>query len=245
MSEVSFTKRQSAGRTIRRLSLHDETVAVLREMIVDGSLPAGERIPEPALCETLGISRTPLREAIKVIASEGLVELMPSLGAVVTELTVEDVEAMFEMMEALEFQVGRLVATRATEQQIQELEALHETMLVHHRDARRSAYFDLNQEIHLRLARYAGNRFLAADYERYLGKIRRARYKANFSQSRWDESVQEHKEIMAALAARDGKNLGGILCEHLRRTAAIVIEAVKNDIAEPMTPDSSVAEPMG
>jgi len=219
--------KMAQKRTIRRMSLHEETVSVLREMIVEGALPPGKRIAEPTLCDELGISRTPLREAIKVLASEGLVQLMPSQGGVVTEITVEDVEAMFEMMEALEFQVGRLVATRATDKEMLKLRDLHKRMLMYHRDGMRTEYFNLNQEIHLRLARYTNNRFLAADYEKYLGKIRRARYMANLSQARWNESVKEHEEIMAALVTRDGKNLGGILQEHLRRTATIVIKAVK------------------
>ncbi|MCG8546195.1 MAG: GntR family transcriptional regulator [Alphaproteobacteria bacterium] len=196
-------------------------------MILDGTLQPGERIDEVSLCAELGISRTPLREAIKVLAFEGLVQLMPNQGSMVTELTAEDVEAMFEMMEALEFQVGHLIASRATDAQIDELRSLHEQMIEFHRNGRRSEYFDTNQQIHLLLAKFTGNRFLAADYEKYLAKIRRARYLANLTQSRWDESAREHDEIIAALTARDGENLGGILREHSRRTGVIVIAAVK------------------
>lgn len=227
MLDDSTIAKQRTRRTVRRLSLHDETISVVREMILDGTLPPGERIVEVSLCEELGISRTPLREAIKVLASEDLVKLMPSQGAVVTEVTADDVEALFEIMEALEFQIGQLVATRASDEQIKELSAMHAQMIEFRSTDRRSDYFDLNQQIHLRLASYTGNKFLAADYEKYLGKIRRARYLANLSKSRWDESAKEHDEIMAALIARDGRNLGGILREHSRRTGVIVIEAVK------------------
>ncbi|MEO3427454.1 GntR family transcriptional regulator [Pelagibius sp. CAU 1746] len=211
------------------MSLHDETVAVLREMIVDRSLPPGQRIDEPSLCAELGISRTPLREAIKVLASEGLLKLMPSLGAVVTDITIEDVQAIFEMMEGLETQVGRLAAARATGAQIEELQDLHRRMLAMHCDGLRKDYFDLNQKIHLKLAIYTGNRFLAADYERYHGKIRRARYTANFSQSRWDESAKEHEEIMTALAQRDGERLSELLRDHLHETSTIVIQAIREE----------------
>lgn len=227
MSEQNDTARTPARRTIRRRSLHDETVTVVREMILDGTLPPGERIAEQALCEELGISRTPLREALKVLASEDLVALMPNQGSMVTEVTLEDVEAMFEMMEALEYKVGHLAATRATDDDVRELQSMHERMLQHHHESRRNEYFDLNQQIHLQLARCTGNRFLAADYEDYLGKIRRARYLANLSQARWNESAREHEEIMAAIAARDGQKLGDCLREHLCRTADIVIAAVK------------------
>lgn len=233
MLEDSTIEKRTPRKTIRRISLHVETISVVREMILDGTLPPGGRIAEIALCEDLGISRTPLREAIKVLASEGLIELMPSQGAVVTEVTIDDVEALFEIMEALEDQVGQLVATRATDEQFEELRAMHERMIGFHREGKRSDYFDLNQQIHLRLATCTGNKFLATDYEKYLGKIRRARYLANLSKSRWDESAKEHEEIMAALWTRDGRNLGGILREHLRRTGVFVIEAVKAQHATP------------
>lgn len=215
------------SRTIRRLSLHDETVAVVREMILDGTLLPGERIAEQALCEELGISRTPLREALKVLGSEGLVELMPSQGSIVTEVTLEDVEAMFEMLEGLEEQIGRLAAARAADDDVAELHVLHARMLQCHRDGQRTQYFDINQQIHLRLAECACNRFLFADYERYQGKIRRARYLANLSSERWDESAQEHEAIMAALDSRDPETLSAVLGEHLRHTADIVVAAIR------------------
>ncbi len=211
----------------RRLSLHDETVAVVREMILEGVLAPRESIAEPMLCRELGISRTPVREALKVLASEGLVRLLPNRGAMVTEVTVEDVEALFEVMETLERLAGRLAALRATDAEIEDIEGMHARMVAHHREGRRQEYFELNQRIHLRIAECAGNKVLASAYADYLGKIKRARYLANLSQARWDESVREHEEIMAALVARDGEGLGGILQEHLRRTGVIVIQAVK------------------
>ena len=213
--------------TIRRPSLHDEIVRTVRTMILEGVLPPGTRISEMALCDELGVSRTPLREALKVLASEELVELTPNRGAWVTEITVGHVVDLFEMMEALENLAGRLAASRATDAQIGELQDMHRRMLEHHREGRRQEYFDLNQAIHLRIVKLAGNSVLAAAYADYAGKIKRVRYLANLFQARWDESVQEHAEIMAALAARDGQNLGGILQEHSRRTGEVVVRAVQ------------------
>lgn len=218
----------SARRTIKRMSLHDEVVVAVRDMILDSTLKPGERIAEVSLCEELGISRTPLREAIKVLASEGLIDLMPNQGAVVSPLTTEGVEALFEMMEALEVQIGALVAKRASDGEIRDIQSLHNEMVECHTGGRRGEYFALNQRIHRKLASATGNSYLAADYERYQGKIRRARYLANLSQSRWDESAQEHEEIMEALNERDGERLGAILREHSNRTGAVVVAAVKN-----------------
>ena len=216
---------------IRRPSLHDEIVKIVRRMILEGVLAPGTRISEAALCDELGVSRTPLREALKVLASEELVELTPNRGAWVTEITVEHVADMFEMMGALENLAGRLVASRAADEEVAELQDMHRRMVEHHREGRRQEYFDLNQAIHLQIVEYADNSVLAAAYADYAGKIKRVRYLANLFQARWDESVREHEEIIAALVARDGHNLGGILQEHSRRTGEVVIQAVKQSNA--------------
>lgn len=228
---VLVMKPPAAGgrntRQIRKLSLHEETAIVLREMIFEGELAAGERIIEPMLCEQLGVSRTPLREALKVLATEDLVELVPRQGAVVTRVTADDVAAMFEVMEGLERLVGELAAQRADEATLAEFRALHQRMILEHREGRRAEYYQLNQAIHFKLAECTGNPHLVADYERYQNKLWRARYQANWSRERWDQSVAEHEGIMAALEAHDPDRLSALLSQHLRRTAENVIEGLR------------------
>lgn len=219
-----------AGPVVRP-SLHEEVVAILRDMILEAKLAPGSRIAEPQLCRRLGVSRTPLREALKVLASEQLVELLPNRGAVVSKVTVKETVELFETLEGLEIRVGELAAERVTDTEITEIQNLHREMLDHHRHARRAEYFACNQRIHRRLVEIAGNATLAAFHLGCSRKILRARYAANFSQLRWSESAREHGEIVAALAKRDGASLSRLLREHLRRTADTVIAALR--AAEP------------
>ncbi|MEL7544592.1 MAG: GntR family transcriptional regulator, partial [Pseudomonadota bacterium] len=107
MTETAMAEslHPAAGQIVRR-SLHDELIERMRALITDGSLTPGEKVPEKALCAQFGVSRTPLREALKVLAHEGLVELIPNRGATVARLTVEDLDEVFPIMGALEALAG-------------------------------------------------------------------------------------------------------------------------------------------
>ncbi len=200
---------------IERRPLHDQLVARLRDLIVEGELAPGLRVPERALCQRFHVSRTPLREALKVLASEGLVLLQPNRGATVAKLTLADVEEMFPVMGALEALAGELAAARISEEGIAEIQALHYQMVLHWKRGELTPYFKLNQQIHEKILAAAGNTTLAVQYRGLAGRIRRARYVANMSGARWAQAVAEHEEILAALIARDGPALGAILRRHL------------------------------
>ena len=133
---------------IRRQSLHDAVVDRLRDLIVEGVLQSGQRLNERLLCEQLGVSRTPLRESFKVLASEGLIELLPNRGATVAPLTTEELREVVDVLSGLEAVVGPLVVENIDDAGIEKLESLHRTMLEHHRDRNLPAYFRANQEIH-------------------------------------------------------------------------------------------------
>src|SRR3954453_4408028 len=211
----------------QRPSLHEEIVGLLREMILESRLAPGSRIAEAGLCRQLGVSRTPLREALKVLASEQLVELLPNRGAMVSRVTLEETAELFEIIEAFEGLIGELAAERMTDAEIAELQDLHWQMLDHHRHGRRSEYFQCNQQVHRLLARTTRNSLLINDYVNYSRRIARARYSANSSHLRWDESVQEHEEFVAAAVRRDGRALSHLLRQHLRRTADSVLAAMR------------------
>lgn len=219
---------KSLARPVRRTSLHDEIVSRLRAMILEGVLAPGEAVPELKLCADLQISRTPLREALKVLAAEDLVELLPNRGSAVREVLPEEIADAFQVMEALEGLIGRLVAARATDAEIAELRAMHEQLVSYKGAGEKRAYFETNQAIHRRIAEISGNRLLAATYAAYADKIRRARYLANLSSARWAESVEEHAEFMRALAARDGDRFATLLQSHIRLTGAAVIAALRS-----------------
>lgn len=212
---------------IIRRSLHDELLERLRAMIVDGALEPGAKIPEKDLCERFGISRTPLREALKVLANEGLVVLTPNRGAVVSELTLADLEETFPVMGALEALSGQLACARITDDEIKAVRAIHDTMLGHYDRRDLGPYFATNQEIHEHILDAARNQTLATLYRSLTGRVRRARYMANMSEARWAQAVAEHEEIIAALEARDGARLGEILRNHLVNKFETVREAIE------------------
>jgi DNA-binding GntR family transcriptional regulator len=206
--------------------LHETVVDRLRDMIVQGALAAGTKLNERVLCETLGTSRTPLREALKYLASEGLVRLLPNRGAIVAPLEAERVKQTFAVMGALEALAGELACRNASIDEINEIRALHYQMLAHHARGELAEYFRCNQEIHSKLVQASGNEPLAEVYRSLNANVRRARYMANYSRQRWDAAVAEHDEMLRALVKRDGAALQSILREHLANKLVLVMEAL-------------------
>lgn len=207
---------------ISRRPLHDEVADRLRELITRGELAQGERLNERMLTERFGISRTPLREAVKILSAEGLVTLLPNRGAVVTTITRADVEDMFQVMAVLEALAGELAAQRASEKDIAAVAELHRRMRDCHAAGDLAGYFEFNQRIHQRIVDCAGNSELADAYRRISGRIRRARYMANLSKSRWNEAMEEHEQILDALTKRDKERLKSLLVVHLTNKAQVI-----------------------
>jgi DNA-binding GntR family transcriptional regulator len=207
---------------ISRRQLHEEAVDRLREMIVQGQLAPGDRLNERLLCQQLGISRTPLREAIKLLASEGLVALLHNRGAQVAPLDAGRLAETLAVMGALEALAGELACQHASVEQIAEVAALHSEMVAKHARGDLANYFRYNQAIHLKIVEASGNATLANTYRQLNANVLRARYMANLSKDRWDEAVREHEQILAALTARDVARLKRLLQEHLAHKLASV-----------------------
>lgn len=199
-------------------SLHGTLLAQLRDYIVEGNLAPGARVPERALCERFGVSRTPLREALKVLASEGLIELLPNRGARVRQIGPEEMVALFDVMGGLEALAGRLACERITEDGFAEIERLHHAMYAAYLRRDLHGYFTGNQAIHDRIVEAAENEVLAVTYANFAGRLRRVRYAANLDKDRdrWGEAMREHEEILDALRRRAGPELSDILFRHLR-----------------------------
>ena len=208
-----------------------EVVERLRDMIVQGELAPGVKLNERVLCERLRTSRTQVREAIKYLASEGLVELLPNRGAIVSPITAATVREMFELLGALEALAGELACVNASDADIAEIRALHYQMLAHHARGELAPYFRCNQEIHMRLVEAAGNATLANTYRALNDHVRRARYMANLSRERWDHAVDEHQNILEALTRRDRALLPALLRSHLTNKMAVVMEALAQQSA--------------
>ena len=206
-------------------TLHGTLLDGLRALINQGDLAPGSRVPERALCQKFAISRTPLREALKVLAAERLIELSPNRGARIASLSEGEIQHMFELMGAFEGLAGRLAAARISEADLLELQAMHLQMRAHYVRKDLPAYFRLNQEIHRRIVRAAGNPMLAQSYDQLAGRIRRPRFLASqWSAQRWAQAIEEHEGIMAALAARDGLRLSRLLEAHLAHKAEALLK---------------------
>lgn len=201
--------------SIKRPTLHDELTDRLRVMIIEGVLTAGEKVPEKALCEKLGVSRTPMREALKVLAADGLLHLEPNKGARVRAITVEDLEEVFPLMGALEALAGELACKNITNKQIAALKTEHKKMLEYFHAANMPAYFKHNERIHTLIMEAAANKTLADMYRSLSLRVRSGRYIANMSPTRWQQAVDEHEEMLVALDNRNGAQLGAILKRHL------------------------------
>jgi DNA-binding GntR family transcriptional regulator len=203
---------------IRRPSLHDEVVSRVRDMIVEGHLSFGTRIHEGRLCEQLGVSRTPLREALKVLATEGLVDLSPNRGAIVREVTPKDMRDMLRVLGQLEALAGELVCAAASDADIAAIHDMHKRMMGHYAARNRMEYFKLNQAIHSAFVRLADNPPLQAMHENLQARIKRVRYVGNDRDEQWEAAVDDHEKMIAALLVRDGPVLGRVLRGHLERT---------------------------
>lgn len=212
---------------IPRRALHEEAVDRLRDLIVQGELGPGERLNERVLCERLGISRTPLREAIKLLATEGLVELLPNRGAVVAAMDTARLAETLQVMGVLEGLAGELACRNARAERIAEIRSLHEEMLAMHKRGDLAGYFRHNQAIHMGIVEASGNPVLANVYRQLNANVRRARYRANLSKERWDAAVREHEEILAALEARDIRALKRLLRDHLANKLASVLTGLE------------------
>src|SRR5882672_4067362 len=206
-----------AGR--EESSLHGEILVQLRDYIVEGNIPDGGRVPERQLCAMFGISRTPLREALKVLASGGLVDLLPNRGARVRQLSERELRELFDVMGGLEGLAGRLACENIADEEIAEVERLHYEMygFYLHRDMH--GYFHVNQLIHQKIVDASRNITLRETYANFAGRIRRIRYSANFARKRerWGEAMREHEMILDALRRRAGSELSDILFQHLQQ----------------------------
>lgn len=223
---IQWTHAVPAPTTGGRRTLHEELVARLGQMIQDGELAAGERISEAALCARFQVSRTPLREALKVLAAEGSVVWPANRGPRVAHVERDEVVAAFELLGALERLIGEVVCARMSEDELRDMEAAHLHLTQLHQAGDRIGYFRQNQVIHARLAGLTRNAAAASVYDALQRRIYRARALSNTAQPRWNESLREHESIMAALRLRDTPGLVAELVGHSVATEHAVLQSI-------------------
>ncbi|KIN60535.1 Transcriptional regulator, GntR family protein [Sulfitobacter noctilucae] len=220
---------------IQRKSLHLELVDRLQPLIIGGELVPGSKVPEKELCDRFGVSRTPMREALKVLASDGLIRLEPNRGAWVTIVTISEVEEVFPVLGALEALSGKLACESITPAELDEVSDLHAQMIASYERRDLDAYFSINQKIHRAILMAARNDTLTASCQALSLRMQRARYLANMTEGRWYDAVQEHERILQYLLARDGENLAQTLLEHMeakRQSVVRWLQAQEQEAAE-------------
>jgi len=218
MESTSEPLRSASTRAptpIQRGTIHDEAVVVLREMIIRGELPPGRRIPEAELCRQLGISRTPLREAIRVLVSEGLVTLVPRRGALVTKPTPEEIQGLLYTLGAIESFCAPLMCRNVPDQEIRGIERQHVVMLAHRKNGRASEYYQANQAIHQSIVAGAGNKFMSELYHSLSLRVLRVRYFLELPDSSWSRAIKEHEQILQLIKKRKGPELAAMMLKHM------------------------------
>ncbi|MEO7337674.1 MAG: GntR family transcriptional regulator [Caldimonas sp.] len=203
--------------------LHLQVGSRLRQLIVEGEIEPGRKLNERALAEQLQVSRTPLREAIRMLAAEGLVELLPNRGAVAAQMSTQDVADTFEVISGLEGQSGELAAERITATELQEIRALHFEMLAAHTRRDLPTYYRLNSLIHNHINAAARNATLTRTYLTVNARLQALRFRSNFDEAKWARAVQEHDGMIELLSARDGATLRKLMVTHLEHKRDAVL----------------------
>lgn len=214
------------SNSLKRKTLHAEVVEQLRRMILDGELAPGEKIQEPALCQRFEISRTPLREALKVLAGQGMIQLLPQRGARVAVLDQSELNELFPIIASLEALAGELACANLTDQDIARIQAMHDDMLAAYRQDNHLVYSRLNRGIHMAIFDAAANSALTALYLTLEQRIHSIRHTARQHPEDWRTAVADHERILAAVRARNSQALSHTLKEHVLHTADMVRHAM-------------------
>ena len=214
---------------IVRAPLHVQVAERLRLLIDSGELAPGTRLNEIELCNTMGVSRTPLREAIRSLATEGLIELQPNRGAIVSIVSQEDVTEILPIMASLEGLGGRLAAMHMDQSKIAQVRKIHNQMISHYKNNEVAEYFETNRLIHELITEGSGNQTLVDTINSLSAKVRRARFTAQMTQESWDKAVSEHEEMIAALEAQDPDRLEAILVQHIETKRATILGSIEQN----------------
>jgi DNA-binding GntR family transcriptional regulator len=217
----------------RKGHLHLGAASRLRAMITSGELPPGARLREVQLCEQLGVSRTPLREALRTLAAEGLVVPLPNRSMVVAEFNAPDIEHLYRVFGAIEGLAGELACQRVTEAELAEMGRLLGRMMELHDREERAEYLRINQQIHRMVIDIAANPVLLSVWQSLAPQVERARAMPNLDRTRWTAALMEHFKMFAALAARDAPLLRRLASEHFLNGLPYIAALQANPPASP------------
>ncbi len=204
-------------KVIQKKTLHEEIANNLREMIMSGELREGDKIKENELCEMMGISKTPLREALRVLSAEGLIRLIPNRGSFVTTPTFEEIKEMFDVMVVLEGVCARTAAEKMSDRDFAKLEALHRKLEDNFRLKDQKEYIKQNNLYHAFVQELAGNNTLNQIVNGLRKKILLYRFQSLNLPGRFEHSIAEHRRLLAAFKARDAEKAELLMKSHLNK----------------------------
>jgi DNA-binding GntR family transcriptional regulator len=221
--------------------LAQEAAKRIREMIRKGALKKGNRILEAPMCQAMGVSRTPLREALRILSSEGLIELIPNRGAYVAQPSIKDIGEMFYVMSILEGACARVCVEKMDDEGLRRLDDLYRKLEQHCQAEDREKYMAVNYSFHSLVQELAGNKVLSEVIDALRQKILLYRYRQIYQPNRLKESMQEHRLLQRAFRERDPEAAERFMQEHLTRQ----FNALKSVYSERKEVSESTVEGLG
>ena len=214
-------------KAIQKKTLHEEIANNLREMIMAGELTEGDKIKEDELCTVMEISKTPLREALRVLSAEGLIRLIPNRGSYVTTPTFEEIKEMFDVMSVLEGVCARTAAKKMSTGDFKKLEETHHQLEKNFRLKDQKQYIHHNNLYHAFVQELAGNKTLNQIVNGLRQKILLYRLKSLNLSGRFEQSIQEHRELLEAFRNRDAAKAELLMKSHMKKQSEALEKLAK------------------
>ena len=224
--------RISGSDEIGRRYLHQDVADRLRELILSGELAPLSRVNELALAERFGISRTPMREAIKILSAEGLLELLPNRGARIASPSFSEIDEMIEVLAALEGSAAELACRHISDRGIIRLAKLEKKMIAAWKASDWPSYFAASRDIHDSVMEASGNRMLQSLYKSLAGRVQQARYSVHKTPEQWARAIAEHSLMTELLRKRAGEELATLMRSHVRSQKSVIAAAMNEPSLE-------------
>ncbi|MCR9151764.1 MAG: GntR family transcriptional regulator [Rhodobacteraceae bacterium] len=209
--------------------LSDQIAQSLRRQILGGKLAPGDSIKERDNAAEMGVSRTPMREAIRILAKEGLVILRPSRSPIVANPTLDEITDNIEVLACLEMKSAQLACERATDAELQQIQSIQHHMEAVYDTVDPIDVFEIDMSFHLAIARASHNRSMAETHQSYLSRLWRARYLSAIRKRSRERVLRQHRAIVAGLLARDPEQVTRELGSHLEHLAINVRHRFEED----------------
>jgi DNA-binding GntR family transcriptional regulator len=200
---------------IETKTLHQEVAERIRDMIRKGLLVKGQKVDEKSFCESMGVSRTPVRESLRILHSEGLIDLIPHKGAYVSQPPIKDISDMFEVMSVLEGTCARLATKNMKEKDFKRIESLHAKLEKDYQRRDHEAYLKTNNTLHVLTQDLSGNKVLNDVINGLRQKIFLYRHRQLYQPERFRESIKEHRDLLVAFRKRDAVLAEAVMKRHL------------------------------